>query len=463
VCGVIGIVSDEPVINDIVLGLHSLQHRGQDAAGIAVFDKQSFYIKKGLGLTADIFNAKELSTIHGTVGVGHTRYPTAGTITEQDAHPFVVDATRQLALVHNGNITNYLEIKEQLRKQGIFCESKTDAEIMSKKLAHYLELSTDIFHAVQQIMDTMHGSFSVVVALDNIGILAFRDPYGFRPLIIGKKENAYCIASETVAFESLGYKRIRDIQPGEAVFIDKKLNVVSRILKEKPIAHCMFEWVYFARPDSMLDGRSVYNARLKLGRQLAKKWDKEIDVVIPVPDSSRTAAIAFAEKLGVRYREGLIKNRYMGRTFIMPNQKTRERSVSIKLHPIMASVNGRKVALLDDSIVRGTTSQRIIAMLRRAGAKEVHFVVTCPPITHPCHYGIDFATKDELIAANKSVEEIRKEIGADSLTYQNVEDLKISCKKTTLCTACLTGEYPSPISVKQMDKLAKSRVRIREI
>jgi len=453
VCGVIGIISGSPIVGDLLLGLMSLQHRGQDAAGIAVFTGNELYVKKGKGLVADVFH--EIPAINGTIGVGHTRYPTAGSNAANSAHPFVL---HPLAVVHNGNITNYLEVKKTLTNGALeSLESNTDAEILSRILAHEYALSGDIFHAVEHIMTMLTGSFSVIVALPQ-GILAFRDPFGFRPLVIGKKNGSYCVASETVAFETLGYKRLRDVHPGEAVFIDNRLMLTSKIIKERPFAHCMFEWVYFARPDSFIDNRSVNKARMKLGYLLAKRWKIPIDVVIPVPDSARPAAIIFAETLGVKHREGLIKNRYIGRTFIMPTQRERELSVRMKLNPIMSSIQNRRVAVLDDSIVRGTTSRKIVQLLRDAGAKEVHYISTCPPIRNPCHYGIDFPTKEELIASEKTNEEICKEIGADSVTYQTIEDLKEACKIDALCMACLDGKYPSPISQSQMEVLAEQRL-----
>jgi len=459
-CGVIGLISDRPVVQDLLYGMFALQHRGQDAAGVAVFGS-THYVKKGKGLVAQIFD-DEIISADGCVGVGHTRYPTAGTNGAHAAHPFVIESSSKIAAVHNGNITNYLDIREALKKRGIFPDSDTDAEMLSKVFAGHYEHSQDVFSAVSSIMETMKGSYSIVIAIDKIGLLAFRDPYGFRPLVLGRKGMSYCFASESVAFESLGFKRIRDVEPGEAVFIDLNLNVVSCKIQERPTAHCMFEWVYFARPDSHIDGRSVYNARLKLGRQLAKRWTTPIDVVIAVPDTARTAAAAFAEAIGVKYREGLIKNRYIGRTFIMPTQSKRESSVRLKLNPIIASVNGRRVAVVDDSIVRGTTSRKIVQMLRDAGAAEVHFISTCPPIKNPCHYGIDFPTRGELIASDKTEDEICKEIGADSLTYQTIADVEISCKKQNLCMACLNGVYPSPISSEQMVMLAEQRIEARK-
>jgi len=440
----------------------ALQHRGQDAAGVAVFNENSHFIKKSKGLINDIFESNVVENVQGNLGIGHTRYPTAGTDSDNETQPFLANASHKIATAHNGNLTNYEEIKQLLLKKGIFLDSSSDAEIINKILAYEIETKQSYFEAIETLMGRIEGSYSVVAAVGNKSIIAFRDPNGFRPLVIGEKEGEICVASESVVFQTLGFKRIKDVQPGEAVVIDKNLNITSKIIKQTKRAHCMFEWVYFARPESFIDDRSVYNARLKLGELLARDWKKEIDVVIPVPDTARAAAIKFAEVLGIKYREGLVKNRYLGRTFIMPTQKKRENAVRVKLNPIKAVVNGKRVAVIDDSIVRGTTSKKIIKLLRNAGAKEVHFISTCPPIKYPCHYGIDMPTKEELIANNQEIEEIRNYIDADSLTYQKIENIIEATKKIDLCMACLNGKYPLSISDKQKNEMAMSRVLSRK-
>jgi amidophosphoribosyltransferase len=302
-----------------------------------------------------------------------------------------------------------------------------------------------------------------VCAIEGAGLLAMRDPNGIRPLILGKGERGYCVASESIVFQQLGYERVRDLERGEALWIRPDMTVESRIVSQAPQHNpCMFEWVYFARPDSIIDDRAVYNARLKLGSELAREFKGEVDVVIPVPDTARTAAAKFAEVLGVKHREGLIKNRYSLRTFIMPDQESREMAVSVKLNPIISVIEGQRVAVVDDSIVRGTTSKHIVTLLRKAGAKEVHFVSTCPPIIHPCFYGIDMPTEDELIASSKSVDEIREYIGADSLTYLSLDGLKRALKKESPCMACLTNDYPIPVSAGEKAAMADSRTCARK-
>ena len=445
-CGIIGIVARHDVVKELYLGLFDLQHRGQDACGILTNVGHEMYMVKEQGSVSTVFTPERLSTLRGNVGIGHTRYPTVGSNPKLDSHPFLVNSSVKLGIAQNGNLTNYYELKEKLKKKGVFLSSSTDTEVIVKILAHEYEITQDIFISLKNLYKQITGSYSVVCVLENKGLLAFRDPNGIRPLVMGKKKDAYIFASESVVLQALGYEYVRDVLPGEAVFISNDLVVESHLIQEGKKAHCMFEWVYFSRADSYIDGRSVYNTRLKLGAELARNWKIPVDVVVPVPDTARTAAVKFAEMLGVKCREGLIKNRYIGRTFIMGNQQLREDAVRIKLNPILSVVAGKRVALFDDSIVRGTTSKRIIQLLRDAGAKEVHFISTCPPIIHPCVYGIDMPTKTELIAANKSVEQIRQYIGADTLTYQSIDAVAKSIKKDDLCMACLNGKYPTDVS-----------------
>lgn len=461
-CGVIGIIADRDIAPELYYGMCALQHRGQDAAGMLTFNGGP-KLKKGSGKVTDVFSADDIRRLHGNIGIAHTRYPTASSNNlNEDAHPFLVYASKRIGMVHNGNLTNYYEMREKVKKRGVFLDTENDVELMVKIFAYEYENSSDAFHAVKQLMQNVKGAYSVICGIEDVGLLAFRDPNGIRPLMLGKNEHGYCVASESIAFQQLGYERIRDLEPGEAVLIHVDGTLTAEIIDQREHRPCMFEWIYFARPDSMIDDRAVYNARLKLGFELAQQFKHEVDVVIPVPDTARTAAMKFAETLNVKHREGLIKNRYSLRTFIMPTQSSRETEVNIKLNPIISVIEGQRVAVVDDSIVRGTTSRRIVSLLRKAGAKEVHFLSTCPPITNPCFYGVDMPTKEELIASDKNVEEIRKFIDADSLTYLSLDGLKSALKKENPCMACLTGEYPVPVESKEMALVATSRTNARK-
>jgi len=461
-CGIIGIIGEHEVSGDICNGLLSLQHRGQDAAGMTTFGGE-LHIIKDSGLVNTVFSKENLKKLEGNLGIGHVRYPTCGTVLKGDSQPFYTDRPTLISIAQNGNIVNYKELKEQMKNNKEIFDTRSDGELILKMLAGEVSKektydADSFFNATKRIMEKLNGSYSIV-GMTGKALFAFRDPYALRPLILGKKAGSYAIASETVALETTGYKVERDIQAGEMIFIDKSLQVKSRILKEAKPAHCMFEWVYFARPDSVLDKVGVYEARLNLGRELAKLWkDKgiQVDVVIPVPDTARPSAVAFAEELGLKYTEGFIKNRYIQRTFIMASQDKRDGAMKLKLNPLIKEVKGRRIALIDDSLVRGTTSRKIIQMLRDAGAKEVHFLLTCPPIRSPCFYGIDMSTKKELIAVDHSVEEIRKVINADSLTYQTMDGLKKAIG-LPLCTACLDGKYPTNISEQTMACFEKQR------
>lgn len=459
-CGILGIVSERDVAPELYYGMCSLQHRGQDAAGMLVFNGNGPWLKKGIGQVTEVFQPEDVLEMKGNVGIGHTRYPTASSNDKaEDAHPCIVASTKRIGMCHNGNLTNYYRIREMLKKRGVFLETENDVEPMAKIFAHEFEKTEDPFYAVKKVMEVVEGGYSVLVAIEGVGILAFRDPHGIRPLTFGKNNAGYCFSSESIVFQQLGYDRVRDVRAGEAILVKTDGSVEERTIMRGTPKPCMFEWIYFARPDSLIDDRSVWNARINLGLEMAKEWDKEIDVVIPVPDTARTAAMKFAETIGVKYREGLIKNRYSVRTFIMPDQESRERAVNIKLNPIISVVRDQRVAVVDDSIVRGTTSKRIVSLLRRAGAKEVHFISTCPPIVSPCFYGIDMPTKKELIASKKTIEEIREYIGADSLTYQSIENVKAATKKDDLCMACLTGEYP--VEIKDKEQMSEARIKAR--
>jgi len=468
VCGILGIIGNYEVVGDIYRGLLSLQHRGQDSAGIITYSDR-FNIKKGNGLVSGIFNEKNLSYLRGNIGIGHVRYPTIGAGKAEDAQPFYVNTPFGIIMAHNGNVINYGVLKEELENVNRrHLNSRSDVEVILNVLANELEKrkkidAESIFSAIKGVYKRVLGSYSVITYIRNVGFLAFRDPIGFKPLIFGQKGNNYIFASESVALDTLGYKRIRDVQPGEAIFIDKDGNVSSKILKKKEHKPCIFEWVYFARPDSIIDGISVYSARLRLGRKLAKivkKANLKIDLVIPVPDTSRASAIALSEELKIPYREGLIKNRYIGRTFIMPKQVMRKMSIRMKLNPIEGEIKGKNILIVDDSIVRGNTSRQIIQLVKEAGAKKVFFASYSPPLRYPCIYGIDMQTRSEFIAKDRDVKDIEKEIGADKLIYQSYEGLikGVSGRKDIkFCTACFNGKYPTPVDKATLKRIEEER------
>ncbi|MBU1201991.1 MAG: amidophosphoribosyltransferase [Nanoarchaeota archaeon] len=449
-CGIIGIINNDEVNVKLFYSLISLQHRGQDAAGMITSQGNELFVRKDLGLVQEIFNIDNITKFKGNIGIGQTRYSTIGSASKENSQPLFINSNDKIALAHNGNVTNYTELKELLAKQHIFFTTTVDLEPVLHLFTIRYNETKDFFEAAKYIMQTIKGAYSIVGIIAGKGLFAIRDPHGIRPLALGKKNDTYAFASESIVFQTLEYEFVRDIAPGEAVFIhDKTLDVESRILLQKEKAHCMFEWIYFSRPESMIEERAVYKSRLALGVTLAEKLKGEdIDVVIPVPDTARSCAIKLAEELGVKYREGLIKNRYVGRTFIMPSQTSRKYTMNIKLAVIISVVRDRIVAVVDDSVVRGTTSKRIIKLLRDAGAKKIIFISSCPPIKHPCFYGIDMSTPEELIANNKTIEETRKFIGADKLIYTEVDDLKKAIRRD-LCCACLNGKYPVELSTEE--------------
>ncbi len=440
-CGIIGMVGKSGVNQAIYDGLTVLQHRGQDAAGIMTCDEERFYLRKDNGLVKDVFRTRHMLSLMGNMGIGHVRYPTAGSSSSADAQPFYVNSPYGIALAHNGNLTNAVELQDEL-----FCSdrrhinSTSDSEILLNVFAHELyrdgalELgSEDVFTAIEQVHRRCSGGYAAVGLIIGRGIVAFRDAFGIRPLMIGVRKtdrgNEYMVASESVAIDVLGFTPLRDVEPGEAIFINSQGELFSRQCAENPTyTPCIFEFVYFARPDSIIDGLSVYKSRLRMGERLADKImrmmpDHDIDVVIPIPDTSRTSAMQLANKLGVPYREGFIKNRYIGRTFIMPGQQQRKKLVRQKLNAINLEFINKTVLLVDDSIVRGTTSKQIIQMARDAGARQVYFASAAPPVRHPNVYGIDMPSSKELIAHGRDENEINREIGSDRLFYQDLEDL----------------------------------------
>lgn len=467
-CGVLGILANDPVAQDLYDGLIVLQHRGQDAAGIATHSGNQIHMKKGNGLVRDVFHTKNMIRLKGNIGIGHVRYPTAGCYNEEEAQPFYVNAPFGIVLGHNGNLTNYSSVKKDVVDKNMrHLNTTSDSELLLNVLAHELiqekpksHLTPDqIFNAVKRVYGRIEGGYAVMAMIAGHGLLAFRDPNGIRPLVMGMRKSVgqkpeYIIASESVAIQSMGYELLRDINPGEAIFIDLQNHHLSsrQCVKAEPTP-CIFEFVYLARPDSLMDGISVYKARIRMGQKLAKqiqadKHHPKIDVVIPIPETSRPTALALAETLKIRYREGFVKNRYIGRTFIMPSQQLRQKSIRYKLNPIPLEFKGKKVLLVDDSIVRGNTSRKIVEMVREAGANEVYLASAAPPIVNPDVYGIDMPTRGELIANRLTIPEIAKSIGVEKLYYQKIEDLLDSAREgnkkiKNFCWASMGGPYPA--------------------
>jgi amidophosphoribosyltransferase len=465
-CGILGVVAKTPVNQVLYDGLQVLQHRGQDAAGIATAEAGVFHMHKGPGLVRDVFRTRNMRSLQGVWGIAHCRYPTAGSaFNSAEAQPFYVNSPFGIMLAHNGNLTNAEQLKRDMFLQDLrHINTNSDSEVLLNVLAHELQaaatkyqLDADtIFKAVSGVHRRCRGAYAVVAMIAGYGLLAFRDPYGIRPLIIGRNAtaegNEYLVASESVALDTLGFQVLRDVMPGEAVLIDMDGNFASRQCAERTVhAPCIFEFVYLARPDSLMDGISVYATRVKMGEYLADKIRHTmphlaVDTVIPIPDSSRPSAMELAFRLGIPYREGFVKNRYIGRTFIMPGQSTRRKSVRQKLNAIAQEFRGKNVLLVDDSIVRGTTSREIVQMARDAGARKVYFASAAPPVRFPNVYGIDMPTRAELIASDRTDEDICREIGADALVYQDLDALKAAVHDvnptiTGYETSCFDGHY----------------------
>ncbi len=462
-CGIVGVISTSPVNQLIYDALLLLQHRGQDAAGIATQQGRKFFMHKAKGMVKDVFRTRNMRALPGSCGLGQVRYPTAGNAaSEEEAQPFYVNAPFGIVLVHNGNLTNAQSLKADLfNTDHRHINTESDSEVLLNVLADELDKATrgkalqpqDVFAAVQAVHKRIRGSYAVIALIAGHGVLAFRDPYGIRPLCIGRSpDGTVMLASESVALEGTGHVFERDIQPGEAVFIGLDGKVAAQQCAAAPqLSPCIFEYVYLARPDSVMDGISVYQARLNLGQTLAKRVvstvpPSEIDVVVPIPESSRPSAMQLAQLLGLPYREGFVKNRYVGRTFIMPGQGVRKKSVRQKLNVIGSEFKGRNVLLVDDSIVRGTTSREIVQMARDAGARKVYLASAAPPVRYPNVYGIDMPTSSELVAHSRSVEEIRQIIGCDALIYQDVDAMKkaIGSLNTAIAgfdASCFDGVY----------------------
>ncbi|AGB42459.1 amidophosphoribosyltransferase [Halobacteroides halobius DSM 5150] len=445
-CGVFGVyaTSDDKVdvANLTYLGLHALQHRGQESAGICVNDKGEFTNRRGMDLVTNVFDEEALEELTGQMAVGHVRYSTTGSSLLSNAQPLVTNSIKgELALAHNGNLVNGLEMRKNLEQRGSIFHSTLDTEVIAHLVAR--SFKDDIIEALTHSLQKVKGAFSLI-AMTEDSLVAARDPHGFRPLAIGKLEDSYIIASETCAFDIIGAEHIRDIEPGEIVVINEE-GIKSKYYGERtPYNFCVFEFIYFARPDSVIGGQNVQLAREEIGRQLARETDIEADLVVPVPSSGIPSALGFAEESGVPYKKGILRNRYVGRTFIQPTQEIRNLKVKIKLNPIKDIIEGKRIFLIDDSIVRGTTSKQIIRMMKEAGAKEVHMGIASPPVAYPCYYGLDTSRRQELIAAENSVEEICDHIGADSLTYISQEGLLASIEANGygFCTACFSGDYP---------------------
>jgi len=460
-CGVFGIYSfrKDEVSLLVYNGLVAIQHRGQDSAGIATFDGRTIHLKKGMGLTSEVITEDDLLTLKGSVGIGSVRYPTVGTSSLRDAQPFKVDLPREgIALAHNGNLVNFVALKDELARGGTPLLSQCDSEIILKVLADELNRTEDVFLAVSKLMKRLEGAYCEVVLTGRGELIAFRDPHGFRPLCFGRNDDCIIFASESVALDINDVELTEQVKPGEVILVTEK-GIERRLVAKSMKRHCMFEYVYFSRPDSVLDAGSVYDSRVKLGGNLAKSHPAKADVVVPVPDTSRPAAEGFSRQSGIRIEEGLIKNRYIMRTFIMPEQRIRDEAIKKKLNPLKTVLGGKRVVVIDDSIVRGTTTNKLVKLLKDAGAKEVHVRITCPPIISPCFYGIDISNHEQLIAfrCKGNVEEIRKILSADSLGYQTIEGLvdAIGIGKENLCMACLNEDYPTPGAAKIAKEMKK--------
>ena len=480
-CGVIGIVSNRPVNQALYDALTIVQHRGQDAAGVFTWSEDGLHQRRTNGLVRDVFRTRHMLRLKGNVGIAHVRYPTAGGARSAESQPFYVNSPYGICLAHNGNLTNHDELTDLLiREDRRHLSTGSDSEVLLNVFAHELQTRANgkltpkqVFDAVDAVHDRCRGGYAVVAMIVGFGIVAFRDPNGIRPLVLGERDSGdgkdYMVASESVALDALQFERVRDLKPGETIYIENDRTLHSHehaaAARHTP---CIFEYVYFARPDSILDDISVYKARLRMGEQLAGKIVREfpqhdIDVVIPIPDTSRTSALQVAYHLGVKYREGFIKNRYIGRTFIMPGQAERAKSVRRKLNAIDLEFRGKNVLLVDDSIVRGTTSRQIIKLAREAGAKKVYFASAAPPVRYPNVYGIDMPAASELIANGRSVEEVQELIGADRLIYQDLDGLIRSVRHgnsaiTEFDASCFSGEYVTgDVTPEYLDELERRR------
>ncbi len=461
-CGVVGVSfsNDAPAALSIYYALYALQHRGQESAGITVHDGTQVRTLKGMGLVPDVFNRGDIQKLIGHAGIGHVRYSTTGGSKIENCQPLLVSfKSGTIAIAHNGNLVNSKELRDELEKEGRIFLSDSDTEVIAHLLVKKLMYS-ELEDAVRELMKRLVGSYSLVILVDNT-LVAIRDPLGIKPLCLGQIDNGYIVASESAAIDILNGVFIRDIAPGEMLIFKDGTLESRRLVRSKNYAHCVFEYIYFARPDSVIDGELVYNVRMRIGQMLFSEYPAKADIVSPVPDSGITAAIGFSKSSGIDYMEGLMKNRYIGRTFIMPGQDMRETAVRLKLNTIKPNIDNKNIVLVDDSIVRGTTSRRIIDLMRKSGAREVHMRVASPPIISPCYLGIDMATREELVAAHKAVKGVEAVINADSLGYISIEGLvkSIGIPREDLCLGCLTGAYPVEIPGEQC---ARRQLRLSE-
>ena len=479
-CGIVGLLGSTAAAQESFLGLTTLQHRGQDAAGILTHDERGFHQVRALGLVENAFTRESMQKLPGRIALGHTRYSTAGKGELAEVQPFLLSYPFGIGMVHNGNIVNTAELAQELRtKARRHLLTQSDTEILINLFALGLARAGDatltfeiVCAAAKEIFTRAKGSYSLLVLIAEFGLVALRDPWGLRPLVLGSRagkdgKKEWMCASESVALEFNGYRKERDLLPGEVLWISEEGKLESRVLRREEQRPCMFEWVYFASPESVLDGVPVYGARIDLGRKLARRVSTvlqekglEVDIVVPVPETSRIAAIALAEEIKKPYREVLIKNRYIKRTFILDSDDKRKSAVNLKLSPVRSEIEGKRVLLVDDSIVRGTTSKKLVELVRRAGAREVVFVSTCPPIRFGCYYGIDFPSQEELLAHGRTHAQIEKELGADAVVYLDLQGLEEALGSHRPCMACLTGNYPTDVS--QARAMTEKRIVDRE-
>ena len=441
-CGVFGIAGHPDAANLTYLGLYALQHRGQESAGIASSDGKRVSLSRAMGYVADCFDEEKLNELSGSLAIGHVRYSTAGESNLVNAQPILIDCSHgEISLCHNGNIVNAIELRQQLVREGSIFQTSSDTEVILHLYARSQAVTAE--DAIIESVSQIRGAFSIVM-LTKEKLIAVRDPHGFRPLAVGRLGDATIVCSETCALDLIGATYIRDVEPGEVLVISKSGMRSYKPFAEASPAHCIFEHVYFARPDSYVFGQSVNEVRTELGRELAREAAVDADVVVPIPDSGVCAALGYAEESGVPFKMGLIRNHYVGRTFINPQQAIRHFKVKVKLNPVKSILEGKRVLLIDDSIIRGTTSQKIVRMIRAAGASEVHMRISCPPTISPCYYGIDTPRRSELIASSNSVEDIREYLNADSLSYLSIEGMlsSVGMRARTYCTSCFTGKYP---------------------
>ena len=449
-CGVFGISNykDDDLAHIMYFGLYALQHRGQESCGIAICNDCEITGQKGAGLVPEVFTEKILDRMDGTSAIGHTRYSTTGGSSIENCQPLIFNYKGgRIALAHNGNLINATKIRYELENKGAIFQTATDSEVIANLISRNGLKCKDLEEVLIKTMDVIEGAYAVVI-LTQKKLVGIRDPWGLRPLCIGKLGNSYVLSSENCAFDAIGADFVRDVEPGEIIYIEGSSLKSIKTNYNKAHKSCIFEHIYFARPDSVIDGASIYKSRLEAGRLLAKESPADADLVVGVPDSGITAAIGYSRESGIPYGEALIKNRYVGRTFIQPTQKLRERSVGIKLNALREEIQGKRIIIIDDSIVRGTTSYKIVQMLKNAGAKEVHMRISSPPVLNPCYFGIDISSKEHLIAANYTIEEIRESINADSLAFLSVESLlktPIGSSTGNFCTGCFTGEYPMKV------------------